>query len=69
MLKLNLRRPLTPIPKSHASNVQTSDVNVVQSTPTSKNKSKKGKGRNKEDRNNNIQSDNTKSQPVDDKEK
>jgi hypothetical protein len=67
-------------PKSHASNVQTaptptpptgktSEVNVVQSTPTGKNKSKKGKGRNKEDKNNNPQSDKTKSQPVDDKDK
>jgi hypothetical protein len=67
-------------PKSHASNVQTaptptpptgktSEVNVVQSTPTGKNKSKKGKGRNKEDKNNNPQSDKTKSQPADDKDK
>jgi hypothetical protein len=68
------------MPKSHASNVQTaptptpptgktSEVNVVQSTPTGKNKSKKGKGRNKEDKNNNPQSDKTKTQPVEDKDK
>jgi hypothetical protein len=44
-------------------------VNVVQPTPTGKNKSKKGKGRNKEDKNNNPQSDKTKSQPADDKDK
>jgi hypothetical protein len=67
-------------PKSHSSNVQTSpiptpptsktsEVNVVQSTYTSKNKSKKGRSRNKEDKNNNPQPDKTKSQPVDDKDK
>jgi hypothetical protein len=67
-------------PKSHASNAQTaptptpptgktSEVNVVQSTPTGKNKSKKGKGRNKEDKNNNPQSDKTKTQPAEDKDK
>jgi hypothetical protein len=67
-------------PKSHASYVQTaltptpltgktSEVNVVQSTPTGRNKSKKGKGRNKEDKNNNPPSDKTKTPPVDDKEK
>jgi hypothetical protein len=54
--------PTSPIGK-------TSEVNVVQSTPTSKNKSKKGKGRNKEDKNNNPQSDKTKTQPVEDKDK
>jgi hypothetical protein len=48
---------------------KTSEVNVIQSTPTGKNKSKKGKGRNKEDKNNNPQSDKTKTQPVDDKDK
>jgi hypothetical protein len=79
MLNLNLQASHTN-PKSHASNVQTaptptpptgktSEVNVVQSTPTGKNKSKKGKGRNKEDKNNNPQSDKTKSQPADDKDK
>jgi hypothetical protein len=68
------------MPKSHASNVQTSlmpnpptgknlEVNVVQSTPTGKNKSKKGKGRNKEDNNKNLQSDKTKTQPAKDKDK
>jgi hypothetical protein len=51
-------------PKSTYSNVQnalspappvdkTSEVNVVQSTPTGKNKSKKGRGKNKESKNNN----------------
>jgi hypothetical protein len=51
-------------PKSTSSNVQnalspatpagkTSEVNVVQSTPTGKNKSKKGRGKNKEGKNNN----------------
>ena len=68
------------MPKSHASNVQTaltptpltgktSEVNFVQSTPTSKNKSKKRKGGNKEDKNNNQQFKNTKTQPADDKDK
>jgi hypothetical protein len=49
-------------PKSATSNVQnapppatsagkTSEVNVVQSTPTGKNKSKKGRGKNKESKN------------------
>jgi hypothetical protein len=51
-------------PKSSSSNVQhapspatpidkTSEVNVVQSTPTGKNKNKKGRGKNKEGKNNN----------------
>jgi hypothetical protein len=51
-------------PKSTSSNVQnasspatpagkTSEVNVVQSTPTGKHKSKKGRGKNKEGKNNN----------------
>jgi hypothetical protein len=54
----------TTTPKSNSSNVQnslsptastgkTSEVNVVQSTPTGKNKSKKGRGKNKESKNNN----------------
>jgi hypothetical protein len=66
-------------PKSIASNVQNApystpptgnpfEVNSVQSTPTEKNKSKKGKGKNKEDKNN-LQSDKTKTQPIDDKDK
>jgi hypothetical protein len=66
-------------PKSVASNVQnslsptpptgkTSKVNSVQSTLAGKNKSKKGKGKNNEDKNN-PQSKNTKTQPVDDKDK
>jgi hypothetical protein len=80
MLNLNLHMTSHTMPKSHASNVQTtltptpptsktSEVNVVQSTPTSKNKSKKGKGRNKEDKNNNPQSDKAKTQPTKDKDK
>jgi hypothetical protein len=67
-------------PKSTTTNVQnvtpptfpgkTSEVNTIQSTPTSKNKNKKkGKGENKEDKNNNQQSDKPKTQLVDDKEK
>jgi hypothetical protein len=65
-------------PKSITSTVQTtpnptpslgktSEVNLVQSTPTGKNQNKKkGKGRNKEDKNNNQQSEKSKTQPVDD---
>jgi hypothetical protein len=68
-------------PKSNIANVKntppptpspgkTSEVNSVQSTPTSKNQNKKkGKGKNKEDKNNNQQSDKPRIQPVDDKEK
>jgi hypothetical protein len=66
-------------PKSTSSNVQnapspttstgkTSEVNVVQSTPASKNKSKKGRGKNKEDKNNN-QAEQTKTTPVEDRNK
>jgi hypothetical protein len=66
-------------PKSTSSNVQndpspappagkTSEVNDVQSTPTSKNKSKKGRGKNKESKNNN-QNEKTKTPPVDDRDK
>jgi hypothetical protein len=43
-------------------------VNVVQSTPTGKNKSKKGRGKNKEGKNNNP-NEQTKSPPVDDRDK
>jgi hypothetical protein len=67
-------------PKYHASNAQTnptptpptgktSEVNVIQSTPTSKNKSKKRKGRNKEDKNKNPQSDKAKTRPAKNKDK
>jgi hypothetical protein len=68
-------------PKSTTSNVQntpnttpspikTYEVNLFQSTPTSKNQNKKkGKGRNKEDKNNNQPSKKPKTQPVDDKDK
>jgi hypothetical protein len=66
-------------PKSSSSNVQnapspatptgkTSEVNVVQSTPAGKNKSKKGRGKNKEGKNNN-QAEQTKTTPVDDRDK
>jgi hypothetical protein len=48
---------------------KTSEVNIIQSTPTSKNKSKKGNGRNKEDKNNTLQSNKTKTQPAKDKDK
>jgi hypothetical protein len=65
--------------KSNSSNVQislspapptgkTSEVNVVQSTPTGKNKSKKRRGKNKESKNNN-QNEKTKSSPIDDRDK
>jgi hypothetical protein len=65
-------------PKSASSNVQnalspatptgkTSKVNVVQSTPSGKNKSKKGRGKNKEGKNN--QAEQTKTTPVDDQDK
>jgi hypothetical protein len=66
-------------PKSASSNVQnapspapptgkTSEVNVVQSTPVGKNKSKKGRGKNKEGKNN-SQAEQTKTTPVDDRDK
>jgi hypothetical protein len=66
-------------PKSTSSNVQnasspasptnkTSEVNVVQSTPDGKNKSKKGRGKNKEGKNN-SQAEQTKTTPVDDRDK
>jgi hypothetical protein len=69
----------TTTPKSNSSNVQsdlspappagkTSEVNVVQSTPTGKNKSKKGRCKNKEGKNNNP-NEKTKSPPVDDRDK
>jgi hypothetical protein len=69
----------TTTPKSNSSNVQsalsptppagkTSEVNVVQSTPTGKNKSKKGRGKNKESKNNN-QNEQTKIPPVEDRDK
>jgi hypothetical protein len=69
----------TTTPKSNSSNVQsapspappvgkTSKVNVVQSTPDGKNKSKKGRGKNKEGKNNN-QIEKPKNTPVDDRDK
>jgi hypothetical protein len=47
---------------------KTSKVNVVQSTPTGKTKSRKGRGKNKEGKNNNS-NEQTKSPPVDDWDK
>jgi hypothetical protein len=69
----------TTTPKSTSSNVQsapspapppgkTSEVNVVQSTPAGKTKSRKGRGKNKEGKNNNP-NEQTKSPPVDDRDK
>jgi hypothetical protein len=69
----------TTTPKSNSSNVEsapspappagkTSEVNVVQSTPTGKTKSRKGRGKNKEGKNNNP-NEQTKSPPVDDQDK
>jgi hypothetical protein len=69
----------TTTPKSTSSNVQsapspappagkTSEVNVVQSTSTGKTKSRKGRGKNKEGKNNNP-NEQTKSPPVDDRDK
>jgi hypothetical protein len=44
----NVQNASSPTPPTN----KTSEVNVVQSTPAGKNKSKKGKGKNKEDKNN-----------------
>jgi hypothetical protein len=69
----------TTTPKSNSSNVQsapspappagkTSEVNTIQTTSTGKPKSKKGRGKNKEGKNNNP-NEQTKSPPVDDRDK
>jgi hypothetical protein len=69
----------TITPRSNSSNVQnapspappaskTFEVNVVQSTPAGKNKSKKGRGKNKEGKNANP-NEQTKTPPVDDRDK
>jgi hypothetical protein len=66
-------------PKSTSSNVQsapspapppgkTSEVNVVQTAPAGKTKSRKGRGKNKEGKNNNP-NEQTKTPPVDDRDK
>jgi hypothetical protein len=55
-----------PSPATSAS--KTSEVNVVQSTPTGKNKSKKGRGKNKGGKNNN-QAEQPKNTPVEDRDK
>jgi hypothetical protein len=47
---------------------KTSEVNVVQSTPAGKNKSRKGKGKNKEEKNN-LHVERTKTPPVNDRDK
>jgi hypothetical protein len=60
----NVQNALSPTPPTD----KTSEVNVVQSTPTSKKKSRKGKGKNKEDKNN-SQVERTKTPPVDDRDK
>jgi hypothetical protein len=57
----NSLSPATPTDK-------TSEVNVVQSTPTGKNKSKKGRGKNKEGKNNNPP-EQTKTPPVEEWDK
>jgi hypothetical protein len=57
----NAPYPATPAGKN-------SEVNVVQSTLTGKNKSKKGRGKNKEGKNNN-QAEQTKTPPVEDRDK
>jgi len=69
----------TTTPKSNSSNVQsalspappagkTSEVNVVQTTPAGKTKSRKGRGKNKEGKNNNP-NEQTKPPPADERDK
>jgi hypothetical protein len=60
----NVQSALSPTPPTG----KTSEVNTVQSTPTSKNKSKKGRGKNKESKNTN-QNEKTKSPPFYDRDK
>ena len=60
----NVQNALSPTPPAN----KTFEVKSVQSTPARKNKSKRGKGKNKEDKHN-PQSEKTKIQPVDDKDK
>jgi hypothetical protein len=60
----HVQNSLSPTPPTS----KTSKVNVVQSTPVGKNKSRKGKGKNKEDKNN-SQAERTKTLPVDDRDK
>jgi hypothetical protein len=57
----NVQNALSPAPPTS----KTSKVNAVQSTPTSKNKSKKGRGKNKEEKNI-SQVERTKTTPIDD---
>jgi hypothetical protein len=57
----NVLSPATPTGK-------TSEVNVVQSTPAGKNKSRKGRGKNKEGKNNN-QTEQPKTTSVEDRDK
>jgi hypothetical protein len=60
----NFQNALSPTPPTG----KTSKVNVVQSTPAGKNKSRKGKDKNKEDKNN-SQAERTKTPPIDDRDK
>jgi hypothetical protein len=60
----NVQNALSPTPPTD----KTSEINVVQSTPAGKNKSRKGKCKNKEDKNN-SQAKRTKTPPVDDRDK
>jgi hypothetical protein len=63
-ISFNVQNALSPTPPID----KNSEVNVVQSTPASKNKSRKGKGKNKEEKNN-SQAKRTKTPPVDDRDK
>jgi hypothetical protein len=60
----NVQNASSPTPPTS----KTFEVNVVQSTPSGKNKSRKGKGKNKEDKNN-SQAERTKTPPVEDRDK
>jgi hypothetical protein len=62
----NAQNTHAPTPSTN----KTVEVDFFQSTPTGKNQNKKkGKGKNKEDKNNNPQSDKSKMQTVDEKDK
>jgi hypothetical protein len=60
----NVQNALSPTPPTG----KTSEVNAIQSTPASKNKSRKEKGKNKEEKNT-LQAKKTKTPPVDDRDK
>jgi hypothetical protein len=59
----NVQNALSPTPPTD----KTSEVNIIQSTPASKNKSRKGKGKNTEDKNT-LQAEKTKTSHVDDRD-